>query len=161
MDATLVVAKSGAISPTDIAVFALHARKLEQRSRLGPGGAVVAGVPGEDQKHCIPALNPVVLTPQCPLLTESRFAWSTVLPSARTVSKHRFSRHYPIDDANVLVWTGAQAAVTMVPAQALLDLHPWKRPKGIAGNPEEAGIRDTEWHHVAWHVFEGIRTLKL
>ena len=36
------------------------------------------------------------------------------------------------------------------PSQALMDLHPWKRPKGIVGNPEEAGIRDTEWHHVAW-----------
>jgi len=34
--------------------------------------------------------------------------------------------------------------------QALMDLHPWKRPKGLVGNPEEAGIRDTEWHHVAW-----------
>ena len=36
------------------------------------------------------------------------------------------------------------------PDQALMDLHPWKRPKGIVGNPEDAGIRDTEWHHVAW-----------
>jgi len=36
------------------------------------------------------------------------------------------------------------------PDQALMDLHPWKRPKGIVGNPKEAGIRDTEWHHVAW-----------
>ncbi len=34
--------------------------------------------------------------------------------------------------------------------QALMDLHPWKRPQGIVGNPQEAGIRDTEWHHVAW-----------
>ena len=36
------------------------------------------------------------------------------------------------------------------PDQALMDLHPWKRAKGIVGNPQEAGIRDTEWHHVAW-----------
>ena len=31
-----------------------------------------------------------------------------------------------------------------------MDLHPWKRPKGIVGAPNDAGIRDTEWHHVAW-----------
>ncbi|GIS61821.1 MAG: hypothetical protein CM1200mP2_40460 [Planctomycetaceae bacterium] len=31
-----------------------------------------------------------------------------------------------------------------------MDLHPWKRPKGIVGVPNDAGIRDTEWHHVAW-----------
>ena len=36
------------------------------------------------------------------------------------------------------------------PNQALKDLHPWKRPKGIVGNPTQAGIHDTEWHHVAW-----------
>ena len=36
------------------------------------------------------------------------------------------------------------------PDQALMDLHPWKRPKGIVGDPKEACIRDTEWHHVAW-----------
>ena len=36
------------------------------------------------------------------------------------------------------------------PEQALMDLHPWKRPTGIVGKPAEAGIRDTEWHHVAW-----------
>jgi Putative Ig domain len=36
------------------------------------------------------------------------------------------------------------------PDQALMDLHPWKRPEGIVGKPEAAGIRDTEWHHVAW-----------
>jgi len=36
------------------------------------------------------------------------------------------------------------------PDQALMDLHPWKRPKGLVASPEEAGIRDTEWHHVAW-----------
>ena len=36
------------------------------------------------------------------------------------------------------------------PEQALMDLHPWKRPQGIVGEPAEAGIRDTEWHHVAW-----------
>ena len=31
-----------------------------------------------------------------------------------------------------------------------MDLHPWKRPKGIVGAPNDAGIRDTEWQHVAW-----------
>ncbi len=36
------------------------------------------------------------------------------------------------------------------PDQALMNLHPWKRPTGIMGNPTKAGIRDTEWHHVAW-----------
>ena len=36
------------------------------------------------------------------------------------------------------------------PDQALRDLHPWKRPKGIVGDPADAAIRDTEWHHVAW-----------
>ncbi|MDA0591169.1 MAG: putative Ig domain-containing protein [Planctomycetota bacterium] len=36
------------------------------------------------------------------------------------------------------------------PDQALKDLHPWHRPKGIVGDPANAGIRDTEWHHVAW-----------
>jgi hypothetical protein len=36
------------------------------------------------------------------------------------------------------------------PDQALMNLHPWKRPTGIVGNPKEAAIRDTEWHHVAW-----------
>ena len=36
------------------------------------------------------------------------------------------------------------------PEQALENLHPWKRPKGIVGDPAAAGIRDTEWHHVAW-----------
>jgi len=36
------------------------------------------------------------------------------------------------------------------PDQALKDLHPWKRPKGIVGDPADASIRDTEWHHVAW-----------
>ena len=34
--------------------------------------------------------------------------------------------------------------------QALEHLHPWHRPKGIVGNRADAGIRDTEWHHVAW-----------
>jgi len=34
--------------------------------------------------------------------------------------------------------------------QALKDLHPWKRPKRNVGVPAEAGIRDTEWHYVAW-----------
>lgn len=36
------------------------------------------------------------------------------------------------------------------PEQALKDLHPWSRPAGIVGTPADAGIRDTEWHHVAW-----------
>jgi len=36
------------------------------------------------------------------------------------------------------------------PEEALMDLHPWKRPRGIVGTPNDAGIRDTEWHHVAW-----------
>ena len=36
------------------------------------------------------------------------------------------------------------------PNQALMHLHPWKRRQGIVGNPRDAGIRDTEWHHVAW-----------
>ncbi|QDS98190.1 putative Ig domain-containing protein [Adhaeretor mobilis] len=36
------------------------------------------------------------------------------------------------------------------PDEALMDLHPWKRPDAIVGSPEQAGIRDTEWHHVAW-----------
>jgi len=36
------------------------------------------------------------------------------------------------------------------PDQALKDLHPWKRPEGIVGDPADVGIRDTEWHHVAW-----------
>jgi len=30
------------------------------------------------------------------------------------------------------------------------DLHPWKRPEGIVGNKKDAGIRDNQWHHVAW-----------
>lgn len=36
------------------------------------------------------------------------------------------------------------------PEQALEDLHPWKRPEGIVGDRAGVGIRDTEWHHVAW-----------
>ena len=36
------------------------------------------------------------------------------------------------------------------PDQALMDLHPWKRRQGIVGAAADAGIRDTEWHHVAW-----------
>ena len=31
-----------------------------------------------------------------------------------------------------------------------MHLHPWKRRQGIVGKPRDAGIRDTEWHHVAW-----------
>ncbi|MCH2600771.1 MAG: putative Ig domain-containing protein [Pirellulales bacterium] len=34
--------------------------------------------------------------------------------------------------------------------QALKDLHPWHRPSGIVGDRSQAGIRDAEWHHVAW-----------
>jgi hypothetical protein len=34
--------------------------------------------------------------------------------------------------------------------QALENLDPWHRPTGIVGNRTDAGIRDTEWHHVAW-----------
>jgi len=30
------------------------------------------------------------------------------------------------------------------------DLHPWKRPQGIVAEQSEAGISDTEWHHIAW-----------
>ena len=42
------------------------------------------------------------------------------------------------------------------PDQALKDLHPWKRPDAIVGNPADAAIRDTEWHHVAWqYAYEG------
>ena len=36
------------------------------------------------------------------------------------------------------------------PDQALMDLHPWHRPQGIVGDPADAAIRDTQWHHVAW-----------
>jgi hypothetical protein len=34
--------------------------------------------------------------------------------------------------------------------QALENLDPWQRPRGIVGNRTNAGIRDTEWHHVGW-----------
>ena len=30
------------------------------------------------------------------------------------------------------------------------NLHPWMRPRGMVAPREEAGIHDTEWHHVAW-----------
>jgi len=36
------------------------------------------------------------------------------------------------------------------PDEALTDLHPWKRREGLVCSVEAAGIRDTEWHHVAW-----------
>ena len=36
------------------------------------------------------------------------------------------------------------------PDRVLKDLHPWKRPAGIVGDREDAGIRDAQWHHVAW-----------
>ena len=38
----------------------------------------------------------------------------------------------------------------MEPEQSLKDLHPWSRPEGIVADPEQVGIRDTRWHHVAW-----------
>ncbi|GIT30977.1 MAG: hypothetical protein Ct9H300mP1_30230 [Planctomycetaceae bacterium] len=34
--------------------------------------------------------------------------------------------------------------------QALENLDPWQRPRGIVGNRTDAGIHDTEWHHIAW-----------
>ena len=34
--------------------------------------------------------------------------------------------------------------------QTLENLDPWQRPEGIVGDRIDAGIRDTEWHHVAW-----------
>ena len=34
--------------------------------------------------------------------------------------------------------------------QVLRDMHPWIRPEGIVADPSAVGIRDTEWHHVAW-----------
>ena len=34
--------------------------------------------------------------------------------------------------------------------QALENLDPWQRPQNIVGNRNDAGIRDTEWHHLAW-----------
>ncbi|MDE0167391.1 MAG: Ig domain-containing protein [Bryobacterales bacterium] len=30
------------------------------------------------------------------------------------------------------------------------NLDPWKRPEGIVADQPEVGIKDTEWHHVAW-----------
>jgi len=30
------------------------------------------------------------------------------------------------------------------------NLHPWKRPEGIVARQSDVGIRDIEWHHVAW-----------
>jgi len=45
--------------------------------------------------------------------------------------------------------------------QALMDLHPWKRPDGIIGQPHHAGIRDTEWHHVAWQYDSALDTHQL
>ena len=36
------------------------------------------------------------------------------------------------------------------PDLVLKDLHPWKRPAGIVGDRQDAGIRDAQWHHVAW-----------
>ncbi|MEE3368333.1 MAG: putative Ig domain-containing protein [Planctomycetota bacterium] len=34
--------------------------------------------------------------------------------------------------------------------KALEHLDPWHRPGGIVGNRAGAGIRDTQWHHLAW-----------
>jgi hypothetical protein len=35
------------------------------------------------------------------------------------------------------------------------DLDPWKRREGIVGDQSEIGIKDTEWHHVAWqYIYE-------
>jgi hypothetical protein len=34
--------------------------------------------------------------------------------------------------------------------QGLMDMHPWRRGAGRIGDERFAGIRDTEWHHVAW-----------
>lgn len=36
------------------------------------------------------------------------------------------------------------------PDQLLMDLHPWSRPDGLVAATVDAGITDTEWHHVAW-----------
>jgi len=47
------------------------------------------------------------------------------------------------------------------PDQALRDLHPWKRPEGIVGGPAAPGIRDTEWHHVAWQYSYALDTHQL
>ena len=34
--------------------------------------------------------------------------------------------------------------------QSLENLDPWHRPQGLVGRRTDAGIGDTEWHHVAW-----------
>ncbi len=34
--------------------------------------------------------------------------------------------------------------------QALLNLCPWQRPEGIVADREYVGIRDSQWHHIAW-----------
>ncbi len=44
-----------------------------------------------------------------------------------------------------------------------MDLHPWKRRKGMVASPSEVGISDTEWHHIAWqyHFAEDLHQLFL
>ena len=46
---------------------------------------------------------------------------------------------------------------------ALEHLDPWHRPQGIVGNRSDAGIRDTQWHHLAWqyHYDEDLHELYL
>ena len=41
------------------------------------------------------------------------------------------------------------------PGQKLMDLHPWTRPGGLVVGTADAGINDTEWHHVAWQYEAG------
>ena len=45
--------------------------------------------------HCDPVLSPAVSPPQCPLLTESRFAQRRELPSIGTASMRCLSQRYP------------------------------------------------------------------
>ena len=39
--------------------------------------------------------------------------------------------------------------------RVMKDLDPWKRPEGIVGEVTDAGIRDAQWHHVAWQYSHG------
>ena len=41
------------------------------------------------------------------------------------------------------------------PGQELMNLHPWTRPGGLVTSTADAGINDTEWHHVAWQYEAG------
>ena len=41
------------------------------------------------------------------------------------------------------------------PWQELMDLHPWTRPGGLVAATADAGVSDTEWHHVAWQYGAG------